>query len=372
MMPGMRDFKLASLAVAPPGIRPKVDEIKDDEIRKVAARYIESVEMVVGVAQFPIMAFRAGDNTRQCEDQAMLKVVNELLPERSLTVTEIAEVKEQFDKLLPPLVKSIARSPAASEMLSQVGANNLTNFVNRYIHPSMRLGIEGWLCSILVNGWTVFESLAGNLWEKAINVHPVCLSELSGKYPNRITALAKDRKKEDKQEQKQKQQKKDDAKDSSVAGEGKTILLSDIHKQTRGCYDLSACMGTLLRKSVSFTTLDGIREAYSRAFSEHSEKVDRALAAREIDMLKALRNLIVHKSGHADDEYHRERKGLNQLPLLAPDEKLVVDGEDVYRFVYPVLKRCSELIHAVDGWIATHRQLESQKKERDGKDDDAD
>ena len=38
-------------------------------------------------------------------------------------------------------------------------------------------GVQGWLSSVLLGTWTAFETLAGDLWVEAINIHPHILSE---------------------------------------------------------------------------------------------------------------------------------------------------------------------------------------------------
>ena len=48
--------------------------------------------------------------------------------------------------------------------------------------------------------------------------------------------------------------------------------MTKISEVTRGSFNLSGCMGRLLAEHFKFQTLDGIREAYSRAFSENEKK----------------------------------------------------------------------------------------------------
>ena len=63
-----------------------------------------------------------------------------------------------------------------------------------------------------------------------------------------------------------------------------------INQLTRGTYDISHCMGDLLRVRFKFTTLFGIREAYSTAFSDDDKKarpatIDAALSNSALDSL---------------------------------------------------------------------------------------
>src|ERR1700689_4245125 len=114
----------------------------------------------------------------------------------------------------------------------------------------------------------------------------------------------------------------------------RAIALGVISKVTKGEYDLRGKMGVLLTeaKRVQFTTLDGIREAYSLAFSERvrqarPDRIDKALADKRIDSLSAVRNLIVHKAGVADAEYADRAKGAPSAPQIKEGDALQLDGE---------------------------------------------
>jgi hypothetical protein len=43
------------------------------------------------------------------------------------------------------------------------------------------VGLEAMLSSALTGTWTAFETMAGDLWETAVNIHPAVLAELRGK-----------------------------------------------------------------------------------------------------------------------------------------------------------------------------------------------
>ena len=63
-------------------------------------------------------------------------------------------------------------------------------------------------------------------------------------------------------------------------------------------------MGTVQREQLELDSLKGIREAYSRAFDKPFEKdIDESLADRDLDTLQAVRNLLVHRAGIADQKY---------------------------------------------------------------------
>lgn len=147
-----------------------------------------------------------------------------------------------------------------------------------------RIGIEAVYSAAMTGTWTAFETLAGDLWVKTINNYPRKLATLSGT-PDRIKLLSE--KGITKKGQKDKQNKiivqegenpvdddnddiDEDDDDESFRSKQK-ISLSDLDVISKGSYNLEHLMGDLLVKSgrVSFSSLDGIREGYSRAFSEN-------------------------------------------------------------------------------------------------------
>ena len=135
----------------------------------------------------------------------------------------------------------------------------------------MVTGARGQLASHITATWTIFETLAGDLWEAAMNGHPSGLSDLHGKPSS-----------------------------SSGQTEGKSIPLSQLEKYR---YDLTDVMGTVLREKFNFTVLDSVRDAYSMAFHKHSKKIEAAIMDKSLDALNKVRNLIVHKAGIVDKRY---------------------------------------------------------------------
>jgi hypothetical protein len=62
-------------------------------------------------------------------------------------------------------------------------------------------------------------------------------------------------------------------------------------------------MGTILRKRFTFTTLDGIRDAYVAAFSKDGAEVTSLVKHRALFRPSCVRNLVFHKGGLMDEEF---------------------------------------------------------------------
>jgi len=204
--------------------------------------------------------------------------------------------------------------------------------ISTSVAPEVKEGLDSLLVSIVVGAWTAFETMAGDLWESAVNACPQRLSALSGK-PWRDGETEQDD--------------TDFAPDKLRKDESKQIPL-DLIRQYK--YDLTKVMGTLLRGKFTFTTLDGIREAYWTAFKRNRVGVRACLQANCFDALSVLRNVMVHRAGVADSEYCRRAQGL-PLPQAKPGQKIELDGSIVFPLAEAVRDRSRELLSEVDAWI---------------------
>jgi hypothetical protein len=142
---------------------------------------------------------------------------------------------------------------------------------------NQKAGFDALFQSYITTMWTVFETLAGDLWEAAINEKPNQLAQLNG--------LARRLKKG-------KQPPPDSSVSSSDRREGKSVKLASLQYYN---WDLTGKMGTVLRTRYDFVRLEGIRIAYAEAFSENADDLDKILLDDALDILSALRNVIVHK-----------------------------------------------------------------------------
>src|SRR5207302_1450308 len=122
--------------------------------------------------------------------------------------------------------------------------------------------------------WTAFETLVGDLWEVAVNIHPHTLAAMRGV--------------------------------KGQEAEGKQLPASYLE---RFQYDVKDKMGTILKEHrCDFTSLSGIAEAYRLAFPRdckiHAEEF---WQDRNIKACCLIRNAIVHKAGIVDEEFLRKR-----------------------------------------------------------------
>ena len=139
--------------------------------------------------------------------------------------------------------------------------------------------LEAFAASLLIEAWTLFESLSEDLWEAALNTHPRTLGQLNGK--------AK-------------------------------FTYDDLQQNN---FHVSGKLGTLLKKKdvVSFRTLDKISESYRLAFSEQFKPIEDVLKYASLRHAAAVRNLLIHKRGIIDREFIDQATGLPELPAWDPN-----------------------------------------------------
>jgi hypothetical protein len=177
--------------------------------------------------------------------------------------------------------------------------------------------------------WTAIETMLGDLWEVALNAHPKKLAALNGK-PRPLASGA--------------------TKQPKMSGDQDKKF--DLNLAAKYDFDLRTCMGTIFRfeRRFEFTRLSGAREAYMRAFSEKSSKVDAAINSKSLDNLSAVRNVFLHKGGEADDEYVRLQTHL-AIPKSSKGEKIKLNGQNTSDLIKPAITSSRSLMIAVDDWI---------------------
>lgn len=163
------------------------------------------------------------------------------------------------------------------------------------------LGIEGVLSAYLVQAHTAFETFAADVWEVAVNVHPRILAELRGTKGKR----------------------KNDSDGDPSREDAKSIRLDVLQREG---YNLEGKMGTILRGKFGFDSLGGIRDAYRSAFSVDGEAILTPLEHESLNVIAALRQVIVHRSGIADREYERKTSGKANAPAAKVGEEIHLTG----------------------------------------------
>lgn len=333
----------------------KICDIKTEKLKEPVATFQNNVWHALRLSTLPFDLVNLGERFALAHLTACVEKFGDprLYGYMPFTVDECNEIRKLTLDILAKRVNPEARLRSSNLILPQDFIAYTSNETDEAYDTLMN--------SQLVLCWTAFETLAGDLWRESVNSNPQYLAGLTGT-ANRIQKCVCS---EPKRPQEAKKRIKTDG---TTLGDAdpceilsqRGVTLGMICKVTKGSYNLSDKMGTLLIEAgrVQFTSLEAIREAYSLAFSENgrrarTDKIDTTLAAKELDALSAVRNLIVHKAGKADSMYLDDRKSAPSAPKLEENEKLQLDGEVCQSLIMPVLKLSVDLINAVDIWLTT-------------------
>lgn len=196
----------------------------------------------------------------------------------------------------------------------------------------------------IVGAWSAFETLAGDLWVRAVDLRPDVL------VPGSLKSGAVDDEDDD-----------DDAEemeDDTAKSSG--ISLHVMQKLSRGSFDLKDCMGRVLRadRHVSFTSLEKIRDAYQRAFPDSykgikADSIFSALNEPGLDALSLVRNVLVHRAGIADEIYRKRQNGAPLAPKAKTGELIPLNGKITKSLVESAVDCSIRLIQGVDQWLTS-------------------
>ncbi len=102
-----------------------------------------------------------------------------------------------------------------------------------------------------------------------------------------------------------------------------------------------------------FTSLREIVESYRMAFPERSA-INQASFWENTDVktTAAIRNVIVHKAGVADQEFKDDTAADNRVSAWKVGEQFYIDGNLLQQLLRGLFGFSAKLIRAVDDWIA--------------------
>ena len=185
------------------------------------------------------------------------------------------DFEEQYQKELDKVFESEFK-PKAEEIAKgavQVGRSMFTEMLEKD-EIGLRGTYDALLQSSIVWIWCSFEVLMRELWKQSLNEGGTYLGNIVTK------RLQREGRGNDKVQ-------------------SKSIRFDYLAKYN---YDLSKNLGTVLLDRFDFTSIGGIREAYSCAFPK-SENIKKALESEKLSELEATRHVIVHNGGIIDSDF---------------------------------------------------------------------
>ena len=244
---------------------PSLKKIKLQPIKQLGATFRDNLKLVESMIYLPHLLLSMEDYRRSLvpyEIQAALK--------SKLQKMEFSEArKEIFESdILPERESKVHESiDRAEETFSKMLQDNWGGLRGTY---------ETLLFSASVWTWCIFEISAKELWEISLNYGG---SHLSKNVLSKLSDLER--------------------KGRIDLLRGRYISLDYLAKHG---YNISNKLGTALSPKFDFTSLNGIKEAYSATFPR-SINIKDALQNEGIIVLEATRNVVVHNAGVVDEDY---------------------------------------------------------------------
>jgi hypothetical protein len=190
----------------------------------------------------------------------------------------------------------------------------------KHVDDELRGAYDTLMSAQLVLLWTTVETLAGDLWEAAVNFHPQGLASMN-------------------------------ARGRATGQEGKSLPMSFLE---RNRYHIDDKMGTILKehRRTAFQTFDNIKDTYQDTFPpECRASQDAFWDNRGVKTASAVRNLIVHRAGVVDDKFLRDCSGDSRVRGYNAGDQFYLDGESLSELQRDLTFFASELILEVDLWL---------------------
>ena len=337
------DFKWRPL-VTFAALNPQRPELKDPvgPIALVSGAFLKNIQRINWMILTPSLVGDLTLHIQLCFDLARWRVTGELgtesLPADHPQFQQVtALANEFFQRSTQHLVSGIGTPEHEQNVLNAIDQGTQPVEMLATEGSPSRQGIEALLSSCIIGIWTAFETMAGDLWQTAVNLHPRTLAELKGARKRLLKGVDDDAPSSDDRDDPDRRNKR-------------SVPLNDILRYE---YDIRDKMGTVLRNSLRFDYLTGIREAYALAFSKKFDAIDAILKHESFDALSSIRNLIVHRSSIVDSTYEQRTKYL-KIPIAPLGSQICLDGETVRDLMQSVIVCSLHLIVAVDDWVASN------------------
>jgi len=279
--------------------------VRSPELQPVARDFARSCEQLLELLALPLVLLTYGE---------------------SQTLTAAFHVLVENDRGLPGWGEEAVRAyraalrRAADRQLAEFPvANHALEALRKLLkEPVVASAFRSMLFAALSGAWAAFESVAKDCWVVALNLRTDELGRRA------LTKLPQDQQ------------------DGGVSSKQISVEI-----MARYGFDLRNKLGTVLEGKFDFTSVSGIRRAYTTAFD--SFPTDLSAWPDDLSVLEATRHLIVHRAGYVDRTYAK-RTGYQ-----GPDgEPLDVSGSRVCKLADVAILAGCDLVRGVDDWLGRH------------------
>jgi hypothetical protein len=212
--------------------------------------------------------------------------------------------------------------------------NNLLAWTTLY--PSLYIGVDAFLSSLIILMWTNFEILAGDLWEIALNYGPK-------EWRENVVNLEK------------KGELQPDGR--ALTATEKKFSISELENPKSGIgLDLRNQFGTLCRhntKLVSFKSYFNIKAAYNCLHGDTEDvSIFNMPEHEDVQGLAALRNVLAHNAGKKDRGFNEQTKGYSRFDSIDFNYPIPIDGNIVRELTDSAVRLGNALLIYTDKKLA--------------------
>jgi hypothetical protein len=280
------------------------------------------VEQIRLLLDFPARMYRMGETWRSCLDQTMQELFGTINPDVKTGQAKSDEVQAGSLRRYEEMEKK-GNSPEEQEAIFAGCIHHVDMFSHKYFNEYR--GLAAQLAVVVTQTWTAYEVFATDLWVKAVDCRPRKLAMHAATTGRGETAQE----------------------DRSIS---KNIPIMMLQKYG---FDLRTCLGTVLRdsKRFDFDSLSGLKTAYVAAFDKSISGLFDGLDHDQLAWLEAVRNVLAHRAGKADEKFLSRVKRHPKFSRLKVGDEVVIDGELVAAYFNAIIRSVVALAKFVDKWL---------------------
>jgi|SRR5665213_2171424 len=326
--------------------------VHNDELEKILEAFDANLNRAPQLALFPVLTVKMAKLTQLIRDVARMNLFGSVISETADDAETTQKIQVEMKRIGEDVVAN--RVPVSGISEYEMGAIAISSYIET--SPHVRKGLDAIFSGVLINMWTAFESLATDLWVKAVDLRPESLGE---------SALMAPRKKmEDEINQSILPVDTGDTDEAKLKVDHISMnLIRDYG------YSLRHSMGRMIKKTrkFGFNKLHDIKHAYSSAFGKAViADVFSGESCDQLNLLEAIRHVVVHRGGRIDSTFLQRVKDKDKYPEFSfaqPDDLLELDAALVRRCMDGGTESSRKLLAFVDDWLTKNPGKHCGKKE---------
>lgn len=283
--------------------------LRTPEMRAIAGSLHRNVMRLVTMADSTEYLMQMSAYRQLCMSRAVHQILGKVAFDDPADNDRTEEVRALFEKLLEENIHDVDQFKTIGTIIDW-----LANMPGLGIYE----GMSAIFAAIVIGAWTLFETIAKDIWTSAANARPRYFGS-----------------------------------NKKVAGE-KTFQFESLEQYD---FDVLNNMGFILRVKFGFDSMEGSLKAYEAAFGEDRNftKVFRLPSLRTAN---AIRNVMIHKGGLADLDFINDVRGVRRWSAVNIDDEVLLDGKVVSVLAWACIKSSLTLLAGVDHWLHNYPDLQ--------------